>query len=837
MDGIQRIENLIRLFSPQAAELTESASSIGVANGITSGLALGAAPIKYWDLLWRDLTVSQQNYTSQISVEISDISTPLIQPTVQFGTATRSGNFILIPFNLRDGSDNKVSKDIRLDLQLVGAAAGTTFSNTTANGATNYFVIKAGTTQGILKISTTTQTPFSVKITGITPLSKSGAPYDEYESGGRQKLLQLFVGDAASRVLSVTPATLGAAPPLSVNASPTGHDVSVTDTASLAAATTLDWSGSYDTLVSYAEASSPVPSVLMLARSLATISSPSLVFTMPAGLEVFSHESPTPIHVIRTASADVIRGGSGNDLIEGGGGADVLGGGGGQDVFEGSLSDLNGDEIIDPVAGDSILVDGVVLGAAQVHVVQSTQGEDTSDVVIDLDGSGTKLTVIHLDVPLATFSATGWSVQFAAQGSGTALTFAANTASLPTLSVTANQAGLPEGNSGVTPFLFTVSRTGDSSSIVSVDYSVAGAAVDAADFGDTIPYGTITFDTGVTTQTIEIDVSGDTLAEPDEAFQVILANPAGGQIGTATAASTIVNDDGAPCYCPGTLIATEHGQRAIETLRVGDRVLTVDGGPETIQWIGVRRYGGRFIRDNHLMLPVTFLAGSLDDGIPSEALTVSPGHAMWIDGALVPAWRVVNDKTIIQANVVDEVTYIHLELGRHALLLANGAAAESFINEAGFRGKFQSTSCSAGFDPDAANTAPFQARLEDGFDLLRIQERLADRARIAPSIEPAGYLRGYVDHIEPGLVSGWAQDVDSPEQPVELVVYIGSDPAGTVLANGWRADLRRAGLGSGCHAFHFQVPLGNHGGISVRRLSDGALLQRADAADSLSYAA
>jgi Ca2+-binding RTX toxin-like protein len=292
--------------------------------------------------------------------------------------------------------------------------------------------------------------------------------------------------------------------------------------------------------------------------------------------------------------------------------------------------------------------------------------------------------------------------------------------------------------------------------------------------------------------------------------------------------SLLGNVDGAPCYCPGTLIATPGGEIAVEDLRIGDVVLTADGAAEPVRWIGRRAYDGRFVAGNPLMLPVTFAAGALAAGVPHTDLTVSPGHAMAVDGQLVPAWRLVNGVTITQADAVESVTYLHVELHRHAVLLANGAAAESFLDEAGLRGQFQNA---ATCDPDAVPLVAMQARLEDGFALQSLQARLEARAGVAMVVEPAGPLRGYLDQAGPGRVCGWAQDEDNPEQPVALEISVDGVPVLCVLANGWREDLRKAGMGSGCHAFDVALPGEIAGAVTVCRVTDGAVLSWTEAAE------
>jgi hypothetical protein len=67
-----------------------------------------------------------------------------------------------------------------------------------------------------------------------------------------------------------------------------------------------------------------------------------------------------------------------------------------------------------------------------------------------------------------------------------------------------------------------------------------------------------------------------------------------------------------------------------------------------------------------------------------------------------------------------------------------------------------------------------------------------------------GTLRGYVDHVEPHTIAGWAQCVDHPEIPLRVGVYFDGRLAGRVLADRYRQDLESANLGSGNHGFEFK---------------------------------
>ncbi len=134
------------------------------------------------------------------------------------------------------------------------------------------------------------------------------------------------------------------------------------------------------------------------------------------------------------------------------------------------------------------------------------------------------------------------------------------------------------------------------------------------------------------------------------------------------------------CFMPGTLIATPSGERAIETLSIGDDVLTADGRAVPVRWIGRQTIAARFANPDR-NLPIRIRAGALGDGLPVRDLLVSPTHALLVDGILVNAGALVNGTTIRREDDVPEVfTYYNVECAAHELILAEGVAAESFVD-------------------------------------------------------------------------------------------------------------------------------------------------------------
>jgi Hint domain len=134
------------------------------------------------------------------------------------------------------------------------------------------------------------------------------------------------------------------------------------------------------------------------------------------------------------------------------------------------------------------------------------------------------------------------------------------------------------------------------------------------------------------------------------------------------------------CFYAGVKIATPAGEVAVEDLHDGDMVLTANGSAHPIVWLGKSHISTRFA-DPLRFLPIRITASALGDGLPVRDLLVSPCHAIYLDGILVQAGALVNDTTILRETAVPEnFIYYHVELAHHALLIADGALTESFVD-------------------------------------------------------------------------------------------------------------------------------------------------------------
>jgi hypothetical protein len=221
-------------------------------------------------------------------------------------------------------------------------------------------------------------------------------------------------------------------------------------------------------------------------------------------------------------------------------------------TFDVALGDLDGDGDLDafvangssgnilvPAAGNRVLMNS---GGVFSDFGQPLGDHVSFGVAVgDLDGDG------DLDAFSANYFVAGSPAPRVPQGNRVWLNLQGNVL----VAIAATDSVKAEGDTDTTPFAFAITRTGNLAGSTTVNYAVAGTGADpadAADFGGAFPSGVVNFAVDQTSQIVTINVSGDTLVETDEAFNITLSNlaPDTAEILTATAAGTIENDDLTP---------------------------------------------------------------------------------------------------------------------------------------------------------------------------------------------------------------------------------------------------------------------------------------------------
>ncbi len=133
------------------------------------------------------------------------------------------------------------------------------------------------------------------------------------------------------------------------------------------------------------------------------------------------------------------------------------------------------------------------------------------------------------------------------------------------------------------------------------------------------------------------------------------------------------------CFMAGTRIATTMGDVAVERLAIGMHVLTDDAGSMPVEWIGHRDIDCASHPEPIQVWPVCVRAGAFGNGVPVRDLWLSPDHAVFVDGVLIPVKHLINRTSIVQMPRA-LVSYYHVELPRHAVILAEGLTVESYLD-------------------------------------------------------------------------------------------------------------------------------------------------------------
>lgn len=363
------------------------------------------------------------------------------------------------------------------------------------------------------------------------------------------------------------------------------------------------------------------------------------------------------------ADNDSINAGAGRDTVFGGSGDDTIDGGNGNDVLSGGIGDdsINGGNGSDTIILEDSFGNDTIAGGENGTTVDVLDGSAlTEDVVVNL--SGPEAGTVTNGPDTATFS----EIEEINTGSGDDTVTGGAGSDTVSTGAGADQVTFSGGDdisTGDNDDLFIL--TGDETGDITIDGGDEDRDGGGALLGD-----------------------GDTLQLGDFADLSTLSTttaPDGSLSGTVTLDNgsilTFSDIERIICFTPGTTIATPQGARPIETLQVGDLVVTRDHGLQPIRWIQ-----SRTVKAEDRFAPVRIRPGAVT-GLEKDLL-VSPQHRMLFTGyrsellfgereVLMPALHLVDDK-LVTREFGGEVTYIHMMFDNHEVIYADGAASESF---------------------------------------------------------------------------------------------------------------------------------------------------------------
>ncbi|AYG68904.1 MULTISPECIES: Hint domain-containing protein [unclassified Rhizobium] len=339
----------------------------------------------------------------------------------------------------------------------------------------------------------------------------------------------------------------------------------------------------------------------------------------------------------------------------------------------------NTDYVVAPGATATVNIAAALLGTSTVYV----GGNATINSGISL------LSNMNLVVDGGTATAAGGSLGGALSGLNVDLenggTFANGTAVLSAL----NGTTINFGDGGGT---FIANAGGAVLDLSSTTINSFDAATDKIEFqglAGSVDHYTITSSGG--TQTINLfdsnnnplgNVSVAGTSFPTGSFVVGQAGPL---TISANGAAVDITPVATPCFVSGTHILTVRGEVAVEDLKVGDLAITATGETRPIIWIGNKRLE-QPVRNEW---PIRVRAGAFGDNLPARDLLLSGGHAVCVDlmgEVFVPVGELANGATIVREEWA-EVTYWHVELESHDVLMAEGLGCESYM-EVGNRAFF-----------------------------------------------------------------------------------------------------------------------------------------------------
>jgi hypothetical protein len=266
------------------------------------------------------------------------------------------------------------------------------------------------------------------------------------------------------------------------------------------------------------------------------------------------------------------------------------------------------------------------------------------------------------------------------------------------------------------------------------------------------------------------------------------------------------------CLLTGTRVLTPAGEVPVETLRPGDLVTTVSGAHRAIRWIG---FGCMLVTpvNRHRATPVVVRRHAIADDVPCRDLYITRGHALYLDGVLIPVEELINHRSIAWVEEAQAIEYYHIELDSHDVIWGDGAAVETYREDAN-----EAAYLNAETRPETPPMPPYAPVLHEDPRVKRIWRTLSDRAGrpdLAFTEDPDLHLRADGVRLTAEAVVGrlvWRFRLNGPVADLRIV-----SRSAIPSMIGLEQDQRRLGVALR------KILLRNHGVITIVDLEEKQL--------------
>lgn len=305
---------------------------------------------------------------------------------------------------------------------------------------------------------------------------------------------------------------------------------------------------------------------------------------------------------------------------------------------------------------------------------------------------------------------------------------------------------------------------------------------------------------GISTATQAVFTQNQGLLGPAAGGTIALENATGSVVGDIVLANATFSPnefmvtpdanggvDLTVCFLEGTQIQTSAGPRAIEDLQEGDLAVTKGGSLQPIKWVGRRRINAQRHAAPETVWPIRIAASAIADGVPCRDLFISPDHAIYLDGLLVPAKALINGRSIVQVRR-SHFNYYHIELAQHAVIYAESLTVESYLGTDN-RGFFENGGGAVALHPnghaqsfrETQGCAPFAER---GPSVSAIRSRVIARLGLR-GVTYDCHLRVFSDRrtLPVQAISAACYEVILPEISNDLLLF-----SRVVVPAEWTAD-------------------------------------------------